>query len=604
VAKSLFDAPTLASVAKKDQEKAAWQSETQIEIEKRVVGPYYGKDAKAFPGSSDEEIRRWVELEGRPISPLHQLWQALVAHCTGVEVKATLTSRAAGLSMQTPAIQAAVDQDVYRCDVAKAHSRACAAAFLGGLGAVLVVPIDSGERVTVRGQDQDSGRLSITSIRRTDLIVDATAKSMDEHLYRMARWEQSRQYLYDTGVFPEELVKKLEKVSDSYSYDRHGGDEDIAIDRLESAPVTETADDMVEGWNVQIRKGDEIYFGVLSGICKDSEAFWLVEPSPWRGPGEGPIELVGIEEIPGQAVPSSPLLPLLDLDNAKALLMAKAIRQALETDTKLVVAEDADKLMDDLLNPRMSSIRGDPNQARNFTVGGLVADVLVAIDRVDQEMNNAGMGLQQLSGSGAPSKTATGVATLTGQIMVLLGRIKAVTDNFGKRICQHILHNIADDPTSIAAPETLAGGMVFTHLLTFQNKLFEPNQYEVKFSVSTPQASDPAVVRAQALEAMGVVPSFLVSVVQTGGNPAAAIRYVVDKLGDPAWDDIYANPEGLMQAQLQQEAIRRSVTKPSEREQGGGGQPQGMMGQVRSAMAPATAPAMTQTAPEQEGAYA
>jgi hypothetical protein len=602
VAGSLFDAQTLAKVAKADQDKWANQTTVQVEIEKRIVGPYYGRNAKAFPAGSEAEIARWTQMEGRPVSPLHQLWRAIMAHVTGCEIEATLSPKTSGLTRQTPAIQAAMDQDVYRCDVAKMHSRAVGSAMIGGMGAVLIVPIDSGERVTIRGSDMDAGRLSVTAIRRTDLIVDATAKSTDEHAYRMARWEQSREYLLETGVFPEEQVKKLKKIADAYSYGKPTADEDIGIDRVNGAAGQEdaVANDLVEGWNVQIRKGDQMFFGVLSGICHD-DAFWLIPPQPWDGPGEGPIELICVEEIPGQAVPTSPLVPMLDLDNAKALLVAKVIRQSLETDRKIVVADDADKIIDDLMNPKKGVIRGDPNSVKNFDMGGLVQDILVGLEKIDQELNNAGMGMQQLSGSGAPSETATGVATLTGQIMTLLGRIKAVTDDFGRRICQHILHNIATDPTSIAAPEILASGMVFPHLLTFANKAFEPEHYEIRFAVTTPQSSDPAVMRAQAMEAMGIVPNFLVTVAQTGGNVQAAIRYVCEKLNDPLWDDIYANPEGMMTAQLQQQAITMGANggKPQEQAQQGG-----MMQQTRSAMAPSTAPAATQAAPEQEPAYA
>ncbi len=567
----LFNVKKNGDVLREYYKRLQWVRSFSAAMTKEIAGPYYGTERESFSGG---DIERWRNLSAKPTNLLNQFFTSLRPYLAGDQITMNLSPMAAGLSGEAAVAQVALDVQVQRLELARTHGRVVDMALASGIGAYHCCTTESGERYNLMGTEADPGSLSVTDIAIDDLILDPTARVREEDQIRAARFRVSKTWLMDTGIFPKELVEKLRIIGNDGGGETKGEADNIGVDKT----IGDENDDMVEGWNVAIRRGSRLYVGVRSGL--DDTDFWLREPYKWSGGGESPIEVFGLMSVPGQSMPMTPLTMAIDLHFAGQLMASKMMALMLESDVKYVYAGvEGQKVVEALRDMTARNVRGDPGSVKEVKIPGPDAGMYNSFDWLKQQSNDAGMSLQQLAGSEAPSKLATGIAAVQAALASRVGMLQSRVSDALRRVGGHVLHDIYDDfrPREFMGK---VGNLDLRYRMDMENKKGRADLFKIDVVAFSPESSDPNAKKARFAEFMQIGPAFLASVTQLGGDQQTAVRMLSKVYADPMIDDLFPTNLG-QQVMVGQQQV---AGNPQELPQATGQAPQemSMAGQARS----------------------
>jgi len=540
----LRDAKTNGTVLREHYKRSAWVRSLSAAVTKELVGQYYGEEASTITN----DPASWAKLAYRPNNLLNQFFMSLRPHLAGEQIGVSVSPLSAGLDGEAADVQLAMDVETSRMGLARTHGKVVDLALVSGCAVYHICRTDSPQRITIRDEDVDPGMLTISAVGIDDLILDTTSRSREEDCIRAARFRQSRQYLMESGIFDPKLVEKMRKVRDLESSETAGDSDDLAIDSTSG----EDTDDLVEGWNVVIRRGSNFYVGVRNGMGEGEEDAWLVEPYAWDGPGDGPIEVLNLISVPGQAVGMSPLWQAIDIHLAKQHIGSKMVALMMEANTKIVYnGPQGEKVAEDLRDPFSRNIKGDPSTVKDVNIPGPTGDMYNSFEWLAREANNEAMSLSQLSGSEAPSKLATGIAAVQASLASRVGLLSGRATAALQRVMVHILDDLYNDPM----PRDFVGGtgtpLEVPYRIDASNKRGKPSMCKVDVTPFSPENSDPNARRARFAEFIQLGVPFIAQVAQLGGNVQTAQRMLSKQYNDPMIDDLFPSALGqqLMMAQ-------------------------------------------------------
>lgn len=540
----LRDAKTNGTVLREHYKRSAWVRSLSAAVTKELVGQYYGEEASTITN----DPASWAKLAYRPNNLLNQFFMSLRPHLAGEQIGVSVSPLSAGLDGEAAVVQLAMDVETSRMGLARTHGKVVDLALVSGCAAYHICRTDSPQRITIRDEDVDPGMLTINAVGIDDLILDTTSRSREEDCIRAARFRQSRQYLMESGIFDPKLVEKMRKVRDLESSETAGDSDDLAIDSTSG----EDTDDLVEGWNVVIRRGSNFYVGVRNGMGEGEEDAWLVEPYLWDGPGDGPIEVLNLISVPGQAVGMSPLWQAIDIHLAKQHIGSKMVALMMEANTKIVYnGPQGEKVAEDLRDPFSRNIKGDPSTVKDVNIPGPTGDMYNSFEWLAREANNEAMSLSQLSGSEAPSKLATGIAAVQASLASRVGLLSGRATAALQRVMVHILDDLYNDPM----PRDFVGGtgtpLEVPYRIDASNKRGKPSMFKLDVTPFSPENSDPNARRARFAEFIQLGVPFIAQVAQLGGNVQTAQRMLSKQYNDPMIDDLFPSALGqqLMMAQ-------------------------------------------------------
>lgn len=540
----LRDAKTNGTVLREHYKRSAWVRSLSAAVTKELVGQYYGEEASTITN----DPASWAKLAYRPNNLLNQFFMSLRPHLAGEQIGVSVSPLSAGLDGEAAVVQLAMDVETSRMGLARTHGKVVDLALVSGCAAYHICRTDSPQRITIRDEDVDPGMLTINAVGIDDLILDTTSRSREEDCIRAARFRQSRQYLMESGIFDPKLVEKMRKVRDLESSETAGDSDDLAIDSTSG----EDTDDLVEGWNVVIRRGSNFYVGVRNGMGEGEEDAWLVEPYAWDGPGDGPIEVLNLVSVPGQAVGMSPLWQAIDIHLAKQHIGSKMVALMMEANTKIVYnGPQGEKVAEDLRDPFSRNIKGDPSTVKDVNIPGPTGDMYNSFEWLAREANNEAMSLSQLSGSEAPSKLATGIAAVQASLASRVGLLSGRATAALQRVMVHILDDLYNDPM----PRDFVGGtgtpLEVPYRIDASNKRGKPSMFKLDVTPFSPENSDPNARRARFAEFIQLGVPFIAQVAQLGGNVQTAQRMLSKQYNDPMIDDLFPSALGqqLMMAQ-------------------------------------------------------
>ena len=540
----LRDAKTNGTVLREHYKRSAWVRSLSAAVTKELVGQYYGEEASTITN----DPASWAKLAYRPNNLLNQFFMSLRPHLAGEQIGVSVSPLSAGLDGEAAVVQLAMDVETSRMGLARTHGKVVDLALVSGCAAYHICRTDSPQRITIRDEDVDPGMLTINAVGIDDLILDTTSRSREEDCIRAARFRQSRQYLMESGIFDPKLVEKMRKVRDLESSETAGDSDDLAIDSTSG----EDTDDLVEGWNVVIRRGSNFYVGVRNGMGEGEEDAWLVEPYAWDGPGDGPIEVLNLISVPGQAVGMSPLWQAIDIHLAKQHIGSKMVALMMEANTKIVYnGPQGEKVAEDLRDPFSRNIKGDPSMVKDVNIPGPTGDMYNSFEWLAREANNEAMSLSQLSGSEAPSKLATGIAAVQASLASRVGLLSGRATAALQRVMVHILDDLYNDPM----PRDFVGGtgtpLEVPYRIDASNKRGKPSMFKLDVTPFSPENSDPNARRARFAEFMQLGLPFIMGVAKAGGNVQTAQRMLSKQYNDPMIDDLFPSALGqqLMMAQ-------------------------------------------------------
>jgi len=282
------------------------------------------------------------------------------------------------------------------------------------------------------------------------------------------------------------------------------------------------------------------------------EDAWLVEPYAWDGPGDGPIEVLNLISVPGQAVGMSPLWQAIDIHLAKQHIGSKMVALMMEANTKIVYnGPQGEKVAEDLRDPFSRNIKGDPSTVKDVNIPGPTGDMYNSFEWLAREANNEAMSLSQLSGSEAPSKLATGIAAVQASLASRVGLLSGRATAALQRVMVHILDDLYNDPM----PRDFVGGtgtpLEVPYRIDASNKRGKPSMFKLDVTPFSPENSDPNARRARFAEFIQLGVPFIAQVAQLGGNVQTAQRMLSKQYNDPMIDDLFPSAMGqqLMMAQ-------------------------------------------------------
>ena len=540
----LRDAKTNGTVLREHYKRSAWVRSLSAAVTKELVGQYYGEKASTITN----DPASWAKLAYRPNNLLNQFFMSLRPHLAGEQIGVSVSPLSAGLDGEAAVVQLAMDVETSRMGLARTHGKVVDLALVSGCAVYHICRTDSPQRITIRDEDVYPGMLTINAVGIDDLILDTTSRSREEDCIRAARFRQSRQYLMESGIFDPKLVEKMRKVRDLESSETAGDSDDLAIDSTSG----EDTDDLVEGWNVVIRRGSNFYVGVRNGMGEGEEDAWLVEPYLWDGRGDGPIEVLNLISVPGQAVGMSPLWQAIDIHLAKQHIGSKMVALMMEANTKIVYnGPQGEKVAEDLRDPFSRNIKGDPSTVKDVNIPGPTGDMYNSFEWLAREANNEAMSLSQLSGSEAPSKLATGIAAVQAALASRVGLLSGRATAALQRVMVHILDDLYNDPM----PRDFVGGtgtpLEVPYRIDASNKRGKPSMFKLDVTPFSPENSDPNARRARFAEFIQLGVPFIAQVAQLGGNVQTAQRMLSKQYNDPMIDDLFPSAMGqqLMMAQ-------------------------------------------------------
>lgn len=557
----LFNPKTNGEVLKENFKRLQWVRSLAAAVTTELVGPYYGEtsdgDAEASTIINDPSV--WASLSSKPNNLIGQYYMSLRPYLTGEQIVAKLSPLVAGMSAESAVAQVALDSEISRTSLARTHGKVVDLAMVGGCAAYHICRTDSPQRVTIKEEDIDPGTLCISEVGIDDLILDCNSRNREEDCIRAARFRQSREYLISANLFPVDKLNRLNPVNNGVGSETRGESDNISIDRNRPMP---NEDDIVEGWNVVIRRGSKFYVGVRSGLTGDD--FWLVDPYEWTGTGEGPIEVMNLINVPGQAIGMSPLWSAIDLHFAKQHVGSKMIQLMLEMNTKFAYAgPQGAKMVEDLRDPKSRDIKGDPNSVKQFNVPGPTSDMMMSFESLQRQANDEAMSLSQLAGSAKSSNTATEVSANQGAISARVGMLRDRVNEKLRQVVGHILDDIYSDPAPRQLMGQMAGQFSVPYLFDSSNKRGRASAFKINVMPFSPEASDPNAKRARFGEFIQIGMPFVAQVQQIGGDVQTAIRMLSVQYNDPMIDDLLPTQlgAGIQQGEMAALADPRAAVR-------------------------------------------
>lgn len=407
---------------------------------KRAFEAYLGPD---FGQGDEVRLPRRV-WQGSPLNLTAQQVRTLLPYLAMHNPKADVVAKQHELEWDADMHRQSADLDAADLDLSSKYQQAAVDAILGGMAIHKIGLRASNDVLKLRDREADPGELFEEPVDTDDWCTDADAKR-----WRQRRWDayrytvdrhEAREYRYygrdpgelEPGEFHHPLLATREEASamlEALAEARRPGQEsggegervsDAAIGSVR--PGDEPLIDDVELWDVVLYCNGETYIATIAA----SRGLTAAEPTDkflafyrFDGPTAGPLRYLTLLPTPAQLVPQSLDAMQKDLATVADALANKAIRQAMRTKQNTIFrADQRDEMKAILAAQEDDFVEGDPTAFTTVQQGGLVEDVVIASNFVNDWWNNVTGGLSMAAGQEDKGKgTATAFQGLMNRVM-------------------------------------------------------------------------------------------------------------------------------------------------------------------------------------------
>jgi len=189
-------------------------------------------------------------------------------------------------------------------------------------------------------------------------------------------------------------------------------------------------DDEVVGYEVWCSRDNMLYTGVIG----NAEA-WAREPRPYKGSRRGPYRIGGIDEVPDQPYPLSPLAVTYKLVD-KINSLANVIAEEAET-AKTQVITDSTELAEKMARTATAKIIThsgfNPQTTQTYSYGGTNAQSVAFVEQLMEKLDRQSGLSEIIRGNIGSGTTATAVATAKAASDI---RIRKMQSKFRKFVIE------------------------------------------------------------------------------------------------------------------------------------------------------------------------
>ena len=380
----------------------------------RFAGPYYTRAPSRRSGRRNYEI----------VNKVNAIVSTLTAHLATNRPKPNIKARSVELEHQAEVFSLAVEHVFIELKIEQTLRRLVMDAQFGP--AILKTGIATGRPMTPIGDSpvdylHDFGVPFVDLVDLDDYVLDAGCRVRSACWFEGNRVRMPFKAAADSGMYDN---GKLEKLRHQRLRNKPDAAERLSEGGANSAMLDDIADE-VELLELWLPRDGLI---VTMAAYPDQDSLGLLREAEYVGPESGPYDMLGFNEIPGNALPAAAVGIWYDLARLYNSLANKAKQQAERTKNlvlyDLVKRGDA-KNVRDAGDGELVGV-DDPRAFQEVSFGGVNEKVFEALNWAGAELNNVAGNPDLLGGIAAVSGTL-------GQDQMLEGNARLKVADMWKR---------------------------------------------------------------------------------------------------------------------------------------------------------------------------
>lgn len=319
---------------------------------------------------------------------------------------------------------------------------------LFGMG-IVKKGMTSKSQIEFNGFTHDIGQCYIDHIDLDDFVIDMSSKMIDQCSFMGNKYRRPYDLILNSGLYDPEIIKKIKREK-SIKYRKSsesGGDEEIeGISRCDGTYDEETYLDYID--LIDLWLPYEGKFITMPYSPEGSNWDVPLREIDYEGPENGPYNILGFHDVPGQLLPLPPASNWIELNEIANKLFRKLGRQADRAKTILGVMKGAEKDGKGILNANDGEAIGvtSPDKCREFKFGGVDNVGLAFFLQVKQLFSYHAGNLDSLGGLGAMSETVGQDKLMSESSSATIKGMQARVYDFSKQDIKDIAWYLWYDP--------------------------------------------------------------------------------------------------------------------------------------------------------------
>ena len=301
----------------------------------------------------------------------------------------------------------------------------------------------------IMGFTHDTGQPFADNVDLEDFVFDVAAKRWDQIQFCGNRYCLPYEAVMDLNIFGKNADVHP---TGQFRNTNEGGDERVTSLTNEGESYgNESYMDMIELWDLWLPYEQVLVTVPASpdGGFTQTDAYRVIE---WTGPEEGPYHRLGFGEVPGNILPTSPAMQLIDLHDLSNRVFRKLGRQTERQKTLTVVQSGAEEdgrrvgMADD-----GDIIRADrPESTKEISYGGGDQNSLAFFVQLRQMFSYIGGNLDTMGGLGKAADTVGQEKLISQSASTKISDMQAAVSSGVKGVVTSLAKYLYHDP--VASP--------------------------------------------------------------------------------------------------------------------------------------------------------
>lgn len=379
--------------------------------------------------------------------PLNLIWQAvttLVPNLVFRNPNISVTSNFLPYRMYAQILGLAANHLVREINLSRSLRMAVTASLFSegwiktGLGV-------SGQTVDIDGFTHNLGQPYADFVDSEDMVIDPTARSLEEAYYIGNRVRVSKYFLLESGVIKPEIIEKLPT---RYDYSRSKLEVEQLSHVPESKRYVEGSDDLVEYVDLV-----ECWVPSKNAIVTipydpESGATEFLRIVQYAGPETGPYHMLGYALVPNNPLPVAPCSMWYDLHEMNNTIARKIKRQAERSKSVLAYQSSAWETASAIQESGDGETVAvdDLEKVQEIKFGGANDDAYDFAAWSKQMFSEMAMSIDLLSGSGTNEETLGQAEMVQGNIAVRLSDMQSQVYAFVSEVVKDLVFFLHTDP--------------------------------------------------------------------------------------------------------------------------------------------------------------
>jgi len=309
--------------------------------------------------------------------------------------------------------------------------------------------LTSKSKVEFNGFTHDVGQCYIDHVDLDDFVFDMSAKKIDQCGFMGNKYRRPYDLVLNSGLYDPELIKKCvrQKNNQYRKNSAAGGDEEIeGISRGGDTYNAETYLDYID--LIDIWFPYEGKFVTMPYSYEQTDWTTPLREVDFEGPENGPYNILGFHDVPGQLLPLPPAAAWLELNVMANKIFRKLGRQSDRAKTILAVMKGGEKDGKNITDASDGDVIGasNPDKCREYKFGGVDNVGLAFFLQVKQLFSYHAGNLDSLGGLGAISETVGQDKLMNESSSVTINGMQSRVYDFSKIDVSDIAWYIWYDP--------------------------------------------------------------------------------------------------------------------------------------------------------------